>query len=141
MLVRGWVLTATFVVLGAAEGAAAAVSSIPLPDSSTLGGLGLALKPVSAPACPVVAGGVHDDFALAKKSPSRSWGGKPLCCHTVKAALREEKREAANCPNRTLSPCTPASDRGKPCLACMHGSGLIVEKTVDANEGATCLAA
>jgi len=48
MFVRGWVLTATFVVLGAAEGAAAAVSSIPLPDSSTLGSLGLALWTVLA---------------------------------------------------------------------------------------------
>jgi hypothetical protein len=96
---------------------------------------------VTTPACPVVACGVHDAFALAKKSPSRSWGDKPLCCHTVKAALREEKREAANCPNRTLSPCTHASDRGKPCLACTGSSGLIVGMVVDANESASCLAA
>jgi porphobilinogen synthase len=39
----------------------------------------------------------------AKKSPSKSWGGKPFCCHTLRHPLREEKREAANRSVHNLS--------------------------------------
>jgi hypothetical protein len=70
-------------------------------------------------ACPEISSppsGVSGALLFGQKNPGRSRGDKPLCCHTVKALLREEKQGAVNCPYRTLSLYNHDFIRGKPGL-------------------------